>query len=198
LGLLTGRSSQEARASVLSSGLKVILGKENDMVSQAIRAFRAGAFFIALFGFAAAANAQAPTASHMKLAREVVEISGSARAFDRAIPQIFQQVYTTFTQQNPDLQKDISTVLQNLIPEFDKRKEEIAAIISGAFAAKFSEAELKELLTFYNSPTGKKLVAEHSAILQDAFGKTQEWGGKVSQQLVNRLKEEMKKKGHTI
>ena len=168
------------------------------MVSLAIRAFRAGAFFIALFGFAAAANAQAPSANHMKLAREVVEISGSERAFDRAIPQIFQQVYTTFTQQNPDLQKDISSVLQNLIPEFDKRKEEIAAIISTAFAAKFSEAELKELLAFYTSPTGKKLVAEHSAILQDAFAKTQEWGGKVSQQLVNRLKEEMKKMGHTI
>jgi hypothetical protein len=168
------------------------------MVSLAIRAFRAGAFFIALFGFAAAANAQAPSASHMNLALEVVKVSGSANAFDRAIPQVFQQVYTTYTQQNPDLQKDISTVMQDLIKEFEPRKSELSAIIAQSFAATFSEAELKELLTFYNSPIGKKLTAEHGAVLQDAVARAQEWGGKLSQQLVNRLKEEMKKKGHTI
>jgi hypothetical protein len=168
------------------------------MISQAIRAFRAGAILVALIGFAGAANAQAPSANQMKLAREVVDVSGSARAFDRAIPQIFQQVYTTYTQQNPDLQKDISSVLQDLIKEFDARKTELGEIIAQAFAAKFSEAELKELLAFYNSAVGKKLTSEHGAILQDAYAKAQEWGGKLSQQLVNRLKEEMKKKGHTI
>ena len=168
------------------------------MVSLAIRAFRAGAFLVALIGFAAAANAQAPSASHVKLAREVVELSGSVRAFERAIPQIFQQVYTTYTQQNPDLQKEISSVLQDLIPEFDKRKDEIGGIIAQAFAAKFSEAELKELIAFYTSAVGKKLTNEHAAVLQDAFAKTQEWGGKLTQVLVNRLKEEMKKKGHAI
>jgi hypothetical protein len=168
------------------------------MVSLAIRAVRAGVFVVALFGFAAAAHAQAPSAAHVKLAREVVEVSGSARAFDRAIPQIFQQVFTTYTQQNPDLQKDIAEVLKDLITEFDKRKEELAVIIAQSFAAKFSEAELKELLAFYTSATGKKLSTEHSAILQDAYAKVQTWGGKLSQQLVTRLKEEMKKKGHTI
>jgi hypothetical protein len=168
------------------------------MISLAIRAIKAGVFAVALFGFAAAAQAQAPSASHLKAAREVVEISGAARAFDRAIPQIFQQVYTTYTQQNPDLQKDISAVLQSLIEEFDKRKGEIVAILAESFAAKFSEAELKELLTFYNSPTGKKLVNENNAVLQDAVAKTQAWGGKISQELVNRLKTEMKKKGHAI
>ena len=168
------------------------------MISLAIRAVRAGAFLIAVFGFAVAANAQAPSAAHLKLARDVVDVSGSARAFDRAIPQIFQQIFTTYTQQNPDLQKDIAAVMQGLIPEFEPRKDEVAVLVSQSFAAKFTEAELKDMLAFYNSPTGKKLVAEHSAVLQDAYAKTQEWGGKLSQLLINRLKEEMKKKGHTI
>lgn len=169
------------------------------MVSLAFRALRAGAILVAVAGFAAGASAQnAPSASHLKLAEQVVEISGSAKAFDRAIPAIFQQTYTTFVQQNPDLQKDISAVLQSLIPEFDKRKSEIAAIVARSYAAAFTEAELKELIGFYNSPVGKKLVEQHGAILQDSFQKTQEWGGKLSQQLITRLKEEMKKKGHTI
>lgn len=166
------------------------------MVSLAIRALRAGAILFAVFGFTAAANAQ--TASHLKLAAQVVEISGSAKAFDRAIPAIFQQTYTTYVQQNPDLNKELNETLAALIPEFEKRKAEIVVIISQAYANKFTEAELKELITFYNSPVGKKLVEQHNAILQEAFQKTQEWGGKVSQELIVRLKEEMKKKGHAI
>lgn len=168
------------------------------MFSLAIRAAKAGAMAIILLGAATAAHAQAPNANQLKLARQVVETSGAARSFDSVIPQIFQQVYATYTQQNPDLSKDISAVMQGLIPEFEKRKEEVAAIVSRSFADKFSEAELNDILAFYNSPTGKKLVTEHTEILRDAFAKTQEWGGKLSQQLVNRLKEEMKKKGHTI
>lgn len=168
------------------------------MFSFVVRAAKAGMIAVFVLGAAFAANAQAPSANQLKLARQVVDTSGAAKSFDSVIPQIFQQVYATYTQQNPDLSKEIAGAMQGLIPEFDKRKEEIAVIVSRSFADKFSEAELNDILAFYNSPTGKKLVGEHSEILRDAFGKTQEWGGKLSQQLVDRLKEEMKKKGHTI
>lgn len=169
------------------------------MFSQAIRAFRTGATILALFGFAAVAHAQsAPSAAHIKLATEVVDASGGSRSFDRVIPQLFQQTYSTYLAQNPDLTKDLTESLAALIPEFEKRKEEILVFLARAFADKFSEAELKELLAFYRSPTGKKLVEQQSAILQDAFQKTQEWGAKVSQELIDRLKAEMKKRGHTI
>jgi hypothetical protein len=168
------------------------------MFSFVIRAAKAGAMAIVLLGAAATANAQAPSANQLKLARQVVDTSGAAKSFDSFLPQIFQQVYTTYAQQNPDLSKEIAGALQGLIPEFDKRKEEIAVIVANAFAAKFSEAELNDILAFYNSATGKKLVSEHTEILRDAFAKTQEWGGRLSQQLVDRLKDEMKKKGHTI
>ncbi|HRF07272.1 MAG TPA: DUF2059 domain-containing protein [Xanthobacteraceae bacterium] len=168
------------------------------MFSFVVRAAKAGIIAAVVIGAVSAANAQTPSANQLKLARQVVDTSGAAKSFDSVIPQIFQQVYATYTQQNPDLSKEIAAVMQGLIPEFDKRKEEIAVIVSRAFAAKFSEAELNDILAFYNSPTGKKLVTEHSEILRDAFGKTQEWGGKLSQQLVDRLKDEMKKKGHTI
>jgi hypothetical protein len=168
------------------------------MLSFVIRAAKAGAMVFVLLGAAAAANAQAPSANQLKLARQVVDTSGAAKSFDSVIPQIFQQIYTTYSQQNPDLTKELAGVMQGLIPEFDKRKEEIAVIVSRSFAEKFTEAELNDIIAFYNSATGKKLVSEHTEILRDAFAKTQEWGGKLSQQLVDRLREEMKKKGHTI
>jgi hypothetical protein len=168
------------------------------MVSFVIRAAKAGAILVALFGFALTAQAQAPSAAQQKLARQVVDLSGIVRSFEGAVPQVFNQVYSTYIQQNPDLTKDIAGVLQELIPEFDKRKEEIAAIIARVYAEKFTEAELNDIITFYNTPTGKKMVAATGDIGRDSLAKVQEWGIQLNKQLTDRLKAEMKKKGHTI
>jgi hypothetical protein len=168
------------------------------MVTLAIRAVRAGAILAALFGFVAAAQAQTPSPAQVKLARQVVELSAASRVFDAAVPTVFQQIYSTYIQQNPDLSKEIAGVLQSLIPEFDKRKEEIVGILAQTYAQKFTEAELNDLLAFYNSPTGKKLISQGGEIGRDSYAKVQEWSGKMLQQLTDRLKAEMKKKGHTI
>lgn len=169
------------------------------MLFSSIRAFRAFLVLAAVAGLAGAAQAQTPPSpTQLKLAQQVVDLSGSSRAFDRAIPSIFQQTFTTLIQANPDLQKDLTEVTERLVPEFDARKSEITQIVAQSYANKFTEAELKELVTFYSSPIGKKLVIEHTAILQEAFQRTQEWGGKVSQQLIDRIRAEMKKRGHTI
>jgi len=168
------------------------------MVSLAIRAARAGAIVVALFGFAAVAQAQAPSPAQLKLAQQVVEMQGSQRSFDGAIPSIFTQIYQQYVSQNPDLDKDISTILRAMLPEFDKRKDEIAGILARVYAEKFTEAELKDILTFYESPAGKKFVAATADIGKDTMGRLQEWSGKLNQDIVNRLKAEMKKKGHNI
>lgn len=168
------------------------------MVSLVIRAARAGAIAAALFGLVATAQAQAPTPAQQKLARQVVDTSGIVRGFEGAIPQVFNQIYQTYVQQNPDLSKEIAGVLQNLIPEFDKRKEDIAGIIAQVYAEKFTESELNDIIAFYNTPTGKKFVTTTGDIGRDSLAKIQEWSVKLMQQLTDRLKAEMKKKGHTI
>lgn len=169
------------------------------MVSLVIRAARAGAIVVALLGFGAAAQAQqAPNANQLKLARQVVELQGSQRSFEGAIPSIFTQIYNQFVSQNPDLDKDIAATLRALLPEFDKRKDEITAILARVYAEKFTEAELKDILTFYESPTGKKFVGATADVGKETMGKLQEWSGKVNQDAIDRLKAEMKKKGHNI
>lgn len=169
------------------------------MFSIAIRAARAGAMLVALFGFVAVAQAQqAPSATHLKLARQVVELQGSQRSFDGAVPSIFTQIYNQYVSQNPDLDKDIAAALRTMLPEFDKRKEEITLILARVYAEKFTEAELKDIVAFYESPTGKKFVGATADIGKETMGKLQEWSGKVNKDAIDRLKTEMKKKGHNI
>jgi hypothetical protein len=162
-------------------------------------ALRAGALLLALAAFASPAAAQTtPAPATVQLAREVVIAIGATRAFDGVVPSILQQSLGVFVQQNPDLQKELTETVKGLAPDFEKRVGEIIDIIARVYATRFSEAELKDILAFYRSTTGKKMVSQLPAVLEESYVKTQQWGGKLSEEVVQRLRAEMKKKGHTI
>ncbi len=164
----------------------------------ALHLLRAGTFALML-AVPGLAFAQAqPSAAQIQAARDVVEASGASRAFDPVIPSILQQAINVFVPQNPDLQKPIVESVQTIAPAFEKRRSEIIDIVARVYAARFTEAELKDLLTFYRSTVGKKFVAEQPVVLEDSFRRTQEWSGKISEEIVTALRAEMKKRGHTI
>jgi uncharacterized protein len=160
---------------------------------------RAAVLLLALTAFSGTALAQAaPSSANVQIARELVVASGATRAFEGVIPSILQQSLNVFVQQNPDLQKELAESIQAIAPAYEKRAAEIIDIIAAVYATRFSTAELKELLVFYNSEVGKKFVAQLPSVLEESFVKTQEWGGKLSEQVVQSLRAEMKKRGHTI
>jgi hypothetical protein len=170
-----------------------------------VRALRTGALIVALGMFASGAGAQAPApkgpppaAAQVQLARDIIDASGAARAFDGVIPTIMQQAYGSFLQSNPDLQKPLVEAINAIRGDFEKRQPEVVAMMAQAYASHFTEAELKELLAFYRSPTGKKLVTELPAVLEESFGQVRQWGAKTSDEFIIELRAEMKKRGHPI
>ncbi len=169
------------------------------------RALRAGALTIALGMLATGAGAQQPapkgpppSAAQLQLARDIIDASKAARAFDGIIPSIMQQAYGSFLQQNPDLQKPLVEAITAIRGDFEKRAPELVTIMAQAYASHFTEAELQDLLTFYRSPSGKKLVTELPAVLEESFGSTRVWGAKVSDEFIAAVRAEMKKRGYTI
>lgn len=159
---------------------------------------RAGALLIALAAFSPPASSQTATPDNFQLARDVVVASGATRAFEGVVPSILQQSLGVFVQQNPDLQKELTESIKSIAPEFEKRVSEIVDIVARVYASRFSEAELKDILDFYRSDSGKKLVTLLPNVLEESFVKTQEWGGQLSEEIILRLRADMKKKGHAI
>ena len=160
-------------------------------------ALRAGALLFALTA-ASASVAQTTQSANFQLARDVVIASGATRAFEGVIPSILGQSLNVFVQQNPDLTKDLTETVKGMAPDFEKRISEIIDIVANVYATRFSDAELKDILAFYRSASGKKLVAQLPNVLEESFVKTQEWSAKISEQIVIRLRADMKKRGHTI
>lgn len=152
----------------------------------------------------AAAPAAAPAApaapaqispAHMDLARKLVVANGEVRAFEGIIPNIVESAERVFVQTNPDLAKPLREVAIVVVVEFENRKAEITDILAASYARHFSEAELKEAIAFYSSPTGVKLVVDRPVIVQEAVQGIQIWGAQMNQLAMDRIRTEMKKRG---
>ncbi|MFJ5486804.1 DUF2059 domain-containing protein [Hansschlegelia beijingensis] len=148
--------------------------------------------------FAAVMACAPASAADLKLARQVVEVSGAASSFKDIVAIFLDEAKRTFVRTNPELSGDLDQAIKTLMPEFEQRREQLLDQIAGAYAARFSDQELMEIKTFYETPTGAKLVKALPGVLQESYDKTNVWSRQMSQDVVTRLREELKKKGHDM
>ena len=135
--------------------------------------------------------------SHLALAREVMLSSGIARSFDSIIPTMADQIRKNAVTR-PDLAKDLDEVLKSLDPEMELQKQRLINIAARIYAKRLTEAELKDIVTFFRSPAGKRYVETQPQILDDMVGAMQDWTQEVSEYVMVRTRAEMGKRGHQL
>ncbi|HEV2543311.1 MAG TPA: DUF2059 domain-containing protein [Methylobacterium sp.] len=137
------------------------------------------------------------SASHLALAREVMLSSGIARSFDSIIPTMADQIRKNAVTR-PDLAKDLDDVLKSLDPEMELQKQRLINIAARIYAKRLTEAELKDIVTFFRSPAGKRYVETQPQVLDDMVGAMQDWTQEVSEYIMVRTRAEMGKRGHQL
>jgi uncharacterized protein len=150
-----------------------------------------------LFAGAALAQQQ-PSAAAIAAARELVELKGGSAMFDPVVVNMIEQTKGALLQTNPQLSKDLTDVATTLRNEFGPRRNELLTEAARLYAARFTEPELKEVVAFYKSPVGKKMIAQEPTVLDEAFNYVQQWAPRVGEEVMNRFRAEMKKKGHNL
>jgi hypothetical protein len=53
-------------------------------------------------------------------------------------------------------------------------------------------------LTFYQSPLGQKVIAEEPKAADESMNLAGEWADKFSEEVINKMRAEMKKRGHDM
>lgn len=167
-----------------------------------IRAARAImlAFALVLTAFVGSAHAQqpAPTAGALTTAKELITTKGAAAIFDPVVTGVVEQVKSVFLRTNPMLSKDLNEVALKLRADYAPRREEILNDMAKLYATRFTEQELKDALAFYKSPLGRKLLVEEPKVLDEGMRNAQTWANKLSEEVLAKIRVEMKKRGHEI
>jgi hypothetical protein len=154
---------------------------------------------VALTVLAVPASAQQqPSAAALTSAREIVELKGAMTLFAPVVPGVIERVKLTFLQSNPNLQNDLNTVANALRTEYTPRSVEIRDQIARLYTQHFNEQELKDILTFYKSPLGKKMNQEEPKFVDQSMVFVEGWADKLSEEVIGKFRAEMKKKGHDL
>jgi hypothetical protein len=144
------------------------------------------------------AAAQQPTAAAVSMAKEVLEVKGALTMFEPIVPGVIETAKNMFLQQSPNLQKDLNDTAATLRTQLAPRSAELKEEIAKLYAARFTEAELKESLTFFKSPLGKKLLAEEPRFIEASLGRAQDWSNRLSEEVISKIRADMKKKGFNL
>jgi hypothetical protein len=147
---------------------------------------------------AASAQAQTPTAGAVAAARELLAVKGGTLMFEPVIPGVVESTKNSLLPTNPSLAKDLNEVSSQLRKEYESKKAELVYEVAIVYAKHFTEQELKELVTFYKSPLGQKMLKEEPAALDESLKRAQDWSVDFSEAVMGRFRAEMKKRGHQL
>ena len=165
-------------------------------IIQAIkRTSRLAAVAVALVAFGPAAHSQQPSAAAMSTAKEIVTVTGATTLFNPLIAGVVEQAKLLFLQQNPGLSKDLNEIAIKIRNDLAPRFDELVNDVARNYAIHFTEQELKDLLAFYKSPAGEKLISEQSKVVEASMKFAQDWANKLSDEVIGKMREELKKRG---
>jgi len=159
------------------------------------RTSRLAAVAVALVAFGPAAHSQQPSAAAMSTAKEIVTVTGATTLFNPLIAGVVEQAKLLFLQQNPGLSKDLNEIAIKIRNDLAPRFDELVNDVARNYAIHFTEQELKDVLAFYKSPAGKKLISEQSKVVEASMKFAQDWANKLSDEVIGKMREELKKRG---
>lgn len=136
--------------------------------------------------------------AQLLLAKQIVQIKGVNAMLAPLIRGVVQKTKDSVLQTNIMWAKDLNEIALNIEKEYQPRSVELVDASARYYASHFTEAELKQLLTFYQSPVGQKMLVEEPKALDETMAYAGSWGDDLSIDVMNKLRAEMKKRGHDM
>jgi hypothetical protein len=147
---------------------------------------------------ASAQGVHQPTPTSIALAKELIVLKGGHEMFDAIVPGVIASARDTFLPTNPNLSKELTEVSNKLKQDYASKQDELFTEVAKAYASHFTEQELKEIVAFYKTPLGKKMLTEDPVAIQDGLARAKDWANDFSNQVLTKMRVEMKKKGHDL
>jgi hypothetical protein len=145
------------------------------------------------------AQAPQPSAAAVNLAREVIVTKGASAMTEPLVRGVIESVKNSFVPTNPNLTRELNDVATTLHKELDgKSSSDVLDQMARAYAARFTEQELKDLLVFYKTPLGQKFTREEPNAIEDGLKRAQQWAETFADTVMARMRSEMQKKGHQL
>jgi len=145
---------------------------------------------------APALKAASPAA--VAAAKEILTMKNASAMYAAAVPNLVEQTKNVLMQSNLNYQKDLNEVAIIVAKTLAGREKEIGEGMAQVYANEFTEQELKDLVNFYKSPLGQKLLSSEPRAIQFSMSYMNQWAQTFAEVVNGQFRAEMKKRGKEI
>ncbi|MEC5398313.1 DUF2059 domain-containing protein [Uliginosibacterium sp. H1] len=130
---------------------------------------------------------EAKRADVMRLLKSSGSVSMVDGMLGAMMPLLQQQCAKCTAEQKAILQREVTAVFRENVDTPDGFLSRMVPV----YAARFSHAEIRQLLAFYESPIGRKLVGEMPGMMKEGGEAGRAWGQSLEPKLRTRLQAAM-------
>jgi hypothetical protein len=138
------------------------------------------------------------TPACMAAAREILGMKNAAAMYANAVPNIVAQTKDQLLSTNLNYQKDLNEVAVIVAQKLAGREKEIGEGMAQIYCNEFTEKELVDLVAFYKSPLGQKLLAAEPRAIQFSMSYMNGWAQNFAEIVNGEFRAEMRKRGKQI
>jgi len=138
------------------------------------------------------------TPACMAAAREILKMKNAPALYANAVPNIVTQTKDQLLSTNLNYQKDLNEVAVIVAQKMAGREKEIGEGMAQIYCNEFTEKELVDLVAFYKSPLGQKLLASEPRAIQFSMSYMNQWAQNFAEVVNGEFRAEMLKRGKQI
>jgi hypothetical protein len=156
--------------------------------------------FLAAIGFVFDRAVADDMGRRKELSIELLDMMHLEERYSKIIPVLKRAMRDAMVSKNPEFEKDVNDVVDIYFKDMAARLNELKHINAEIYASHFTSEELEQLVAFYKSPVGVKLVTQSPAIAAENLEAAAKWNEAARLRLekeLNTLEEENCCKPHS-
>jgi hypothetical protein len=131
-------------------------------------------------------------------AKEILTMKNAPQMYAQAVPNIVGQTKEQLTAANLTYQKDLNEVAVIVAQKLAGREKEIGDGMAQIYCNEFTEKELTDLVAFYKSPLGQKVLTAEPRAIQFSMSYMNGWAQNFAGIVNGEFRAEMRKRGKQI
>ncbi|MBW2282737.1 MAG: DUF2059 domain-containing protein [Deltaproteobacteria bacterium] len=137
------------------------------------------------------------TPEYRAVATELMELTGAAELSEQIGAAVTAQFSMALRQTYPDISPRAYEIVEETVREMLRQgmATELADEAVNVYARYFTEQDLRELLEFYRSPVGRKVIENMPAVMAESMQVGQRWAERISPKLQEELQKRLKAAG---
>ncbi len=161
------------------------------------RAIFAAAFFALLAVNSAPSSAQSADFAKQKAIVELMEITGAKKMLPQLARQAMSGMIESLRRANPKLDERAAAIVREEVTKaMSEHSPAMLAAIVKIYNKHFSEKEIRDVIAFYKTPTGRKTLHLMPKLMRDSIMSNMKILRAMMPDLSLRIRQRLRREGH--